>query len=200
MERIHKKCDFSHGLDISSNVSRGGLSIGWKDDVSISIRSFSLHHIDLLILDNNGSSQWRLTGFYGGLVVQDKVHSWSLLRQLNDSPLIPWIQWQLVYLGMGRTTANYLRAGLDRGVVNSAWECFFLDYRVDHLPHLFSDHCPFFLNTCPNLGQPQQFWHFRFEAFWLLESFCEVEVKHLWTSFTGSVSLGLDRWFRKIRR
>ncbi|KAL4362079.1 hypothetical protein GQ457_04G017740 [Hibiscus cannabinus] len=101
-----------------------------------------------------------------------------------------WYTWK-----WGRTTANYIRARLDRGVVNSAWECLFLDYRLDHLPHLFSDHCPL-LNTC----QPQQFWHFRFEASWLLESSCEVKVKQLWTSFTGSFSLGLDRWFRKIRR
>ncbi|KAK9018808.1 hypothetical protein V6N11_033855 [Hibiscus sabdariffa] len=61
--------------------------------------------------------------------------------------------------------------------------------------------------TCTNLGQPQQFWHFCFEASWLLESSCEVEVKHLWSSSVGSVpdrllavNLGLDRWFMKIRK
>ncbi|KAL4278813.1 hypothetical protein GQ457_03G026150 [Hibiscus cannabinus] len=54
---------------------------------------------------------------------------------------------------------------------------------------------------------PLQFWHFRFEASWLLESSCEEEVERLWSSSVGTVperllmvSLGLDKWFRKLKR
>ncbi|KAK8579615.1 hypothetical protein V6N12_069929 [Hibiscus sabdariffa] len=90
MEHIRKKCGFLNGLDISSDRRSGGLSIGWKNDVSISVRSFSVHHIDFLVSEDNGSTQWRLTSFCGAPTVQDRVHAWSLMRRLNDSPGIPW--------------------------------------------------------------------------------------------------------------
>ncbi|KAK9025064.1 hypothetical protein V6N11_064963 [Hibiscus sabdariffa] len=200
------------------------------------------------VSEDSGSSQWRLTGFYGAPAIQDRVHSWRLLRQLHDSPLIPWCviedfneilsshekqggllrnEWQmrnfrealedcelfdLGYLGnwytweWGRTTANNIRERLDRGVANSAWENLFLNYILDHLTNSFSDHCPLLLSTCPNFGQPQQYWHFRFEASWLLESSCEAEVEHLWSSSVGTipdcllaVNLGLDRWLVKLK-
>ncbi|KAK8983247.1 hypothetical protein V6N11_057995 [Hibiscus sabdariffa] len=208
MERIRRKCGFSQGVDISSNGSSGGLSIGWKDTVSISIRSFSLHHIDIFVLNERDFNEILSLNEKKGGLLRNEWQMQNLRDALGDCELFDlgyngnWYTWE-----WGRTSANNIRARLDRGVANSAWDSLFPDYRLDHLPHSFSDHCPLLLDTCANLGQSQQFWHFRFEASWLLESSCEAEVEHLWSTSVGSVpdrllevSLGLDRWFRKIRR
>ncbi|KAK8589224.1 hypothetical protein V6N12_023627 [Hibiscus sabdariffa] len=80
------------------------------------------------------------------------------------------------------------------------------DLSIEHLPHSFSDHCPLLVTTIPILF-PIRVWHFRFEASWLLEESCEAEVQRLWTESDGSVperlkqvGLGLDSWFRAIKK
>ncbi|KAE8700806.1 hypothetical protein F3Y22_tig00110556pilonHSYRG00784 [Hibiscus syriacus] len=68
-----------------------------------------------------------------------------------------------------------------------------------------SDHCPLFLNT-RILNEERRKWHFKFEAAWLVEDSCELEVRRLWNNATGLIpellrtaSIGLDSWFRKLR-
>ncbi|GMI94282.1 hypothetical protein HRI_003097500 [Hibiscus trionum] len=65
MERIRLLCGYTNGIDVSSRGRSGGLSLGWKNGNIVSIRSFSVHHINILILENNGSTNWRLPDFYG---------------------------------------------------------------------------------------------------------------------------------------
>ena len=42
---------------------RGGLALLWKEDVDLYVQTYSPHHIDALIKDEN--SIWRFIGFYG---------------------------------------------------------------------------------------------------------------------------------------
>ncbi|KAL9440243.1 hypothetical protein AB3S75_018993 [Citrus x aurantiifolia] len=42
----------------------GGLALLWTSDVSLEVKSYSKHHIDSVIHNENGSS-WRCTGVYG---------------------------------------------------------------------------------------------------------------------------------------
>ena len=39
------------------------MALLWKEDVDLYVQSYSPHHIDALIKDEN--SIWRFTGFYG---------------------------------------------------------------------------------------------------------------------------------------
>lgn len=50
MESIRKCYGFPNEIDVSANGSKG-LSIGWKDNVSIQLKSFSCSHIDVKIQD-----------------------------------------------------------------------------------------------------------------------------------------------------
>ncbi|GMI64464.1 hypothetical protein HRI_000115700 [Hibiscus trionum] len=90
MERVRKLFGYVNGVEVSSDGRSGGLCLGWKDTVTLSVRSFSTNHIDVMIIEENGGRCWRLTGFYGAPEVGNRIHSWNLLRRLNDCPDVPW--------------------------------------------------------------------------------------------------------------
>ncbi|GMI81726.1 hypothetical protein HRI_001841900 [Hibiscus trionum] len=91
MEKFRKSRGFVNGIDVSSNGRSGGLSLAWKRDCKVSLRSFSDSHIDVLFDEDNDGVSWRCTGFYGAPQEQNRRQSWNLLRLLNDSPSIPWL-------------------------------------------------------------------------------------------------------------
>lgn len=61
----------------------------WNDINNISISSYSMHHIDLSIRDENGD--WRVTGFYGHLNRGRRHITRNLLRQLANLNNQPWM-------------------------------------------------------------------------------------------------------------
>ncbi|GMI80763.1 hypothetical protein HRI_001745600 [Hibiscus trionum] len=91
MARIRQVCGFPYGIEVSSVGRSGGLSFAWKETVSISLRSFSPRHIDVIINEDTEGSCWRCTGFYGAPEEQLREASWDLLRLLNDVPEVPWL-------------------------------------------------------------------------------------------------------------
>lgn len=52
MEWIRCQFGFLHGIDVGSIGSRGGLSLGWRAQDRVILRSFSQHHIDVDIWDD----------------------------------------------------------------------------------------------------------------------------------------------------
>ncbi|XP_016669937.1 uncharacterized protein [Gossypium hirsutum] len=90
MERIRRRCGFQNGIDVDSNGSRGGLCLAWRDDVTISLRSFSKRHIDVIIEDTDEGNRWRFTGFYGSTYMQGRNESWDLLKNLRNAEELPW--------------------------------------------------------------------------------------------------------------
>ena len=62
----------------------------WTDDYVVNIQSFSHSHIDAWIIDNEGRN-WRLTGFYGQPDASKRHESWSLLRHLHRTSILPWM-------------------------------------------------------------------------------------------------------------
>lgn len=49
MELIRRVFGFPNDVDVSDVGSKGGISLGWKDDSNIQLKSFSNSHIDVLI-------------------------------------------------------------------------------------------------------------------------------------------------------
>ncbi|KAA3453657.1 reverse transcriptase [Gossypium australe] len=54
-----------------------------------------------------------------------------------------WCTWE-----RGRLVDNNIRERLDRGVANTEWWKLFPGYKVSHLQHSFSNHCPIVVDTC----------------------------------------------------
>ena len=59
---------------------KGGLILLWKSPMMVDIQSSSLGHIDGKI--THDFRCWRFTGFYGNLIVDQRVFSWLLLEKL----------------------------------------------------------------------------------------------------------------------
>ncbi|KAA3453417.1 reverse transcriptase [Gossypium australe] len=95
-----------------------------------------------------------------------------------------WFTWE-----RGKFRSTNIRERLDRGVASNRWLELFLNARIEHLTHSFSDHCPILLNT---LGEAKHdllynFDNFLFEAKWCLDSSFENLVRGWWADSTGSI-------------
>lgn len=64
MESVRRKLGFNNGLDVSTEALKRGLSMAWKGNFVVSLRSYSHNHIDVDVLDEGRSLKWRFTWFY----------------------------------------------------------------------------------------------------------------------------------------
>ncbi|GMI64932.1 hypothetical protein HRI_000162500 [Hibiscus trionum] len=91
MLRVRRRWGFQYGIEVSSRGRSGGLFFAWKIDCDVTLRSYSERHIDVIISRDAEDQCWRFTGFYGAPEEHLRNKSWALLRQLDDSPEIPWM-------------------------------------------------------------------------------------------------------------
>ncbi|GMI74475.1 hypothetical protein HRI_001116800 [Hibiscus trionum] len=91
MARVRIHCGFTLGFDVSAQGSRGGLFLAWSPSLAVSIRSYSINHIDADVRDVNSDLQWRFTSFYGNPVESQRSSSWDLLRSLDTDRTSPWL-------------------------------------------------------------------------------------------------------------
>ena len=59
--------------------------------MSVSVQSFSESHIDAIINQNDGSQNWRFTGFYGNSDTSRREKSWVLLKSLFSINSLLWV-------------------------------------------------------------------------------------------------------------
>ena len=64
MQHIQEGLPYRCMLAISSIRKSGGLALLWMEEVDLHVQTFTLNHIDALIL-NDPNIPWRLAGFYG---------------------------------------------------------------------------------------------------------------------------------------
>lgn len=91
MERVRKRCEYVSGIDVAAMGSKGCLTLAWKGDININLRSYSLNHIDVLVKDNTNTREWRFTGFYGSPIASGRMVMWDLLRRLGQDQGYPWL-------------------------------------------------------------------------------------------------------------
>lgn len=90
MRQIQAGLPYCCMLAVSSIRRSGRLALLWMKEVDLHIQTFTLNHIDALIL-NDLNTPWRLTGFYGWLEELRKHESWKLLRHLHTRHSPPWL-------------------------------------------------------------------------------------------------------------
>ncbi|KAL1060363.1 hypothetical protein V6Z11_D03G112200 [Gossypium hirsutum] len=91
MESIRRQCGFTCGIDVAAVGTSGGLSLGWKEGGNVSLKSFSKSHIDVEIENEEETGSWRLTGFYGEPVENERKKTWDLLKYLKRESSKPWL-------------------------------------------------------------------------------------------------------------
>ena len=65
MRKLKMKLGFVNGLYVQRKGRGGGLAMYWKKEVNLEIKSYSRHHIDAVVVEEESGFKWRLTGFYG---------------------------------------------------------------------------------------------------------------------------------------
>ncbi|KAG8485125.1 hypothetical protein CXB51_021770 [Gossypium anomalum] len=53
----------------------GGLSLGWNEGLSLTLKSFSKSHIDVEVENEDEQGVWRFTGFYGAPIENERKES-----------------------------------------------------------------------------------------------------------------------------
>ncbi|KAL0354276.1 UNVERIFIED_CONTAM: hypothetical protein Sangu_1008900 [Sesamum angustifolium] len=87
---IRNKFDL-YGVEVPAQGRWGGLMILWTKEMMVQLRSFSKEHIDVEIRGNSVMGMWRMTGFYGTLLVAHQQQSRKRLIQLAHQPDMPWL-------------------------------------------------------------------------------------------------------------
>ncbi|KAH9716467.1 hypothetical protein KPL71_021472 [Citrus sinensis] len=77
-------------LERSGTGMSRGLAMIWNSKINVNITSYSSHHIDAIIQNNNGK-RWRCIGIYGHPEAQQKRHTWTLMRRLAGLSPLPWL-------------------------------------------------------------------------------------------------------------
>ena len=89
LELLRCRLHFNNKLVVPSNNKGGGLALFWKNNLNLSISSYSCSHIDSVI--NPGTDNaWRLSFIYGEPVTHKRMATWNLLRRLHNQHSLPW--------------------------------------------------------------------------------------------------------------
>ena len=91
MEGIKGKIERQEGLVVPSVKRGGGLAFLWKRAVKVDVLTYSPRHIDVVVIEEQGTRKWRFTGFYGHLETGKREESWKLLESLINRSNLPWI-------------------------------------------------------------------------------------------------------------
>lgn len=88
---LQAKLNYTQGIVVPSDGRSGGLALLWKEGASVSFKSCSNAHIDVVFRENSSSTPWRATGFYGHPETEKRHTSWQLLDDLRHQCDMPWI-------------------------------------------------------------------------------------------------------------
>lgn len=90
MKEKRKKLKFQNCFAVSREGLGGGLAMLWNPDINVEIKSYSKHHVDVVVHSEKGS-YWRCIGIYGHPESDQKKHTWELLRRLAALSFLPWL-------------------------------------------------------------------------------------------------------------
>ncbi|PPR88601.1 hypothetical protein GOBAR_AA32086 [Gossypium barbadense] len=82
MEGIRIRCHIDSCFLVAANECRKGLTILWKNEVKVTVKNFSDHHIDSLVLIN-GMDDFHFTGFYDFAELNRRDYLWQLFKKVG---------------------------------------------------------------------------------------------------------------------
>ncbi|KAL2925303.1 hypothetical protein RDABS01_022953 [Bienertia sinuspersici] len=195
MGKIREKSGYESGHFVDATGRAGGLGLLWSEGIKVDVKSYSSHHVDVVINGLFGADDWRLTYFYGWSDSTEKHISWELMRELSDIGYVgePFTWWNK------QPEPNEIVERLDRGVANMAWMEMFPHLTVHHLPLDKSDHRSIKIASMTTFNsRRRKVKRFRFEDFWLSSPKSEDIVRGAWGKLHGEGAEGDVPW--KIKR
>ncbi|KAA3478618.1 reverse transcriptase [Gossypium australe] len=221
MERIRRRSGFVSGIDVGAEGSRGGLCLAWREDVKVSLKTFSEHHIDVLVEDNNVQGKWRYTSFYGSPYANAQADSWRLLRVLGQEQQGSWLVSgdfnEILYsheksggqMREERKMIAFREALEDCNLMDLGFQGTWFTWERGNLAETNIrerlDRGWLMNNGCRSLPSFDSYGKGG-SAWWTLEESFEEEIKKSWEISTGTISEKLEslqhwllRWARHIK-
>lgn len=90
MNKLKSQLSFDYIFSVPSRGRSGGLSVMWKKEAQLSLRTYSQNHVDFEVENIGDNLHWRITFFYGFPAEADRHKSWQLLESLNANSSLPW--------------------------------------------------------------------------------------------------------------
>lgn len=95
MVPLRHKWGFNCGLSVDCRgIGReraGGVSLLWRDNMDITIMSYSANHIHGQCVDEEENEKWDITGIYGHPEENNKRKTWQLLEKLTSQVGRKWM-------------------------------------------------------------------------------------------------------------
>lgn len=92
LELIRDKCGYGNGICLSSNGRSGGMGLWWRD-IKINICSYSVHHVEAEICDNDNIPRWKAINIYGWSETSNKHLTWELMKNLKLRSSLPVVMY-----------------------------------------------------------------------------------------------------------
>ncbi|CAH9143861.1 unnamed protein product, partial [Cuscuta epithymum] len=89
VEEVRRLIGFEACFSVDKEGKSGGLAILWRVASMVDLVNYSKNFINVLIKED-GSDPWRLTGFYGVPDRSRRRESWEILRSLASLSTLPW--------------------------------------------------------------------------------------------------------------
>ncbi|KAA3464428.1 reverse transcriptase [Gossypium australe] len=199
IEKVRKSCGLLNGIEVEAEGTCGGLCLAWKDDIKVTLRSFSKWHMDVLVKEDGNQEDWRG-------IPRDHKRMEIFRDTLEECNLM-----DIGYSGVwytserGNLPETNIRERLDRGVANEKWRNLFPLGNIHHLPYSTSDHCPLLINT-DHASKIYRVRDFHFEVWWTMEDTFEATLKEFWESSSEplvdklrNLQIGLTKWANTIK-
>ncbi|PPR84475.1 hypothetical protein GOBAR_AA36237 [Gossypium barbadense] len=88
-QRVQTRSRMQNWLAVNSKVWSGGLALMWKDEMDVTIQSYSQHHIKSIVKMGR-TSNIRVTGYYGHASPNERSSSWDMLRRVGAAVNKEW--------------------------------------------------------------------------------------------------------------
>ncbi|KAA3483739.1 reverse transcriptase [Gossypium australe] len=101
----------------------------------------------------------------------------------------------MVHLGKGGFLSTNIQERLDKGVATLKWMDIFPWFSLEHLSHLFSDHCLILVDTMGKFRHHKSCKSnpFHFEAKWCLDNSFEKTVRKVWAIHNDNLPVNLKK-------
>ncbi|MBA0796048.1 hypothetical protein Gohar_006848, partial [Gossypium harknessii] len=184
---IIDKLGFDFSYRIESIGFSGGIWVGWKDDICISIihnhPQFMLLRVHANVLPHDPLS-WLIMG---DLMLSSHLRIKEVIAPLDFRFIRPSFTWK-----KGNTHER-----IDRALANDTWISSFLGSLVYHLPRIKSDHRPILLKTNPEFNIPKGR-PFRFLTGWTKHANFIALVSSKWR-FAGNMDDSLPNFTSHVK-
>ncbi|KAA3476658.1 reverse transcriptase [Gossypium australe] len=180
MEKVRKSCGLLNGIEIEAEGTRRGLCLAWKDDIEVTLRSFSKWHINVVVKEDDTQEEWQFTGLYGSPYLKDqdlkRNYPWLVVEDFNE------IMYSFEKRGLLRDQKRMEVFG------DTLEECQLMDIGYSRVCRLSRDR------------------NFYFEVWWTLEESFEEILKEIWESSSDplmeklrNLEIGLTQWANTIK-